>query len=79
MIHDLKILPVHFHAVKCGKKRAELRKADRHFAVGDTLNLREWTEKDGYTGRVVDVRITHCCDVGEYAPGYVMLSFFLLQ
>lgn len=79
MIHDLKILPVHFQAVLSGQKRAELRKWDRSFSTGDTLHLREWTEVDGYTGKVANVRITHCCNVGEYAPGYVMLSFFLMQ
>nr|UVX65689.1 MAG: protein of unknown function DUF3850 [Bacteriophage sp.] len=78
MIHDLKILPVHFDAVRCGSKRAELRKWDRNFSDGDTLRLREWTEADGYTGRVIDVRVVHVCNVGEYAPGYLMLSFFVL-
>lgn len=79
MIHDLKILPVHFQAVLSGQKRAELRKWDRSFSTGDTLRLREWTEADGYTGRQIDVRVIHICNVGEYAPGYVMLSFFLLH
>lgn len=78
MIHDLKILPVHFDAVRCGNKRAELRKWDRDFSEGDTLRLREWTEADGYTGRVIDVLVVHVCNVGEYAPGYLMLSFFVL-
>lgn len=40
--HDLKTHPPHFAAVRDGTKRAELRKADRPFAVGDTLLLREW-------------------------------------
>nr|UVX66088.1 MAG: protein of unknown function DUF3850 [Bacteriophage sp.] len=75
MIHDLKILPVHFQAVLSGQKRAELRKWDRSFSTGDTLHLREWTEADGYTGKAIKVVVTHCCNVGEYAPGYVMLSF----
>lgn len=79
MIHDLKILPVHFQAVERGEKRAELRKWDRSFDTGDTLRLREWTEADGYTGRQIDVRVVHICNVHEYAPGYVMLSFFLLH
>ena len=40
--HDLKTWPPHFAALWDGTKRAELRRADRPFAVGDALCLREW-------------------------------------
>ena len=79
MIHSLKILPIHFDAVHSGRKRAELRKWDRSYAEDDILVLQEWTEADGYTGRVLQVRVIHVCNVHEYAPGYVMLSFFLMH
>ena len=79
MIHDIKILPVHFNAAVSGKKRAELRKLDRDYAEGDTLMLREWTEIGGYTGRVIRVEVTHIANVGEYAPGYLLLSFIVLN
>lgn len=77
--HELKILPVHFNAVVAGKKRAELRKFDRDYSEGDTLLLWEWTEADGYTGKMIRVEVIHIANVGEYAPGYLLLSFVVLS
>ncbi|OCJ43517.1 hypothetical protein A6U95_20370 [Serratia sp. 14-2641] len=74
MSHELKILPEFFNAVISGHKKAEIRKADRLFSAGDELWLREWTVKNGYTGRDVYRVITHVADLMGYAPGYVMLS-----
>ncbi|MBP1037861.1 DUF3850 domain-containing protein [Serratia fonticola] len=74
MSHELKILPEFFNAVISGHKKAEIRKADRLFSVGDELWLREWTVQDGYTGRNMYRTITHITDLSGYAPGYVMLS-----
>lgn len=74
--HELKILPEHFQAVWEGDKRAELRKDDRGYEVGDVLVLREW---DGhkYTGSGLAVRITHIlrnCPEYGLADGYCILS-----
>lgn len=77
--HELKILPVHFNAVVAGKKRAELRKFDRHYSEGDNLLLREWTGEGGYTGKMIRVEVTHIANVGECAPGYLLLSFIVLS
>lgn len=74
MSHELKILPEFFNAVISGHKKAEIRKADRLFSIGDELWLREWTTQDGYTGRNIYRVITHITDLSGYAPGYVMLS-----
>lgn len=73
--HHLKIYPEHFSAVCTGIKRAELRKNDRNFKVGDTLHLME-TPRGCFhsTGEFIDVTITHIADVGEWMPGYVVLS-----
>lgn len=74
--HELKILPEHFQAVWDGRKRAELRKDDRGFEVGDILALREWNG-EAYTGSGIAVRVTHilrnCSEYG-LADGYCILS-----
>ena len=70
--HELKILTEHFIPVLDGLKRAELRKNDRNFAVGDKLVLMEWN--GDYTGDGCERIITHVADVGAYLSGYVLLS-----
>lgn len=74
--HHLKTWPVHFAAVLSGAKRAELRRNDRDFAVGDRLVLEEWDPdpRTSYTGRSVTVRVTHLLDSWSLQRGYVMLS-----
>lgn len=74
--HKLKTLPEYFQAVKRGEKRAELRRNDRGFAVGDTLLLEEWDDvTEAYTGRWFRVRVTHVLADGPWlTPGYAMLS-----
>jgi hypothetical protein len=77
-IIDLKIVQPHFDDVASGRKKAELRKDDRDFAVGDMLILREWTGTE-YTGRKISATITHIlkdCGFG-LAEGYVILSIKL--
>ncbi|EPY5223144.1 DUF3850 domain-containing protein [Klebsiella pneumoniae] len=73
--HDLKIYPEFFSAVCTGVKRAELRKNDRDYRVGDTLHLMETPRGSCHqTGEFINVKITHIADVGEWMPGYVLLS-----
>jgi len=68
--HDLKIWPGYFDDVEAGRKPFELRKADRPFAVGDTLRLREYEPgSDAYTGREV-VRTVSCLISGDDPMGY---------
>lgn len=76
--HELKIFTRWFDDVKSGKKRFELRKADRDYEVGDFLCLREF-ENGKYTGREVTVMITYILKgTGEYglAEGYWILGIF---
>ncbi len=78
--HDLKIYPEFFSAVCTGVKRAELRKNDRDYRVGDTLHLMETPRGSCHqTGEFINVIITHIADVGEWMPGYVLLSVELQE
>jgi hypothetical protein len=49
--HDLKCWPEFFKHLWSGEKTFEIRKDDRGYQAGDTLTLREWTERHGYSGR----------------------------
>ena len=70
MQHDLKIWPPYFDDVADGKKLFEIRKADRPYAVGDTLLLREYEPgPDKYTGRKLSKRVT-CMISGDDPMGY---------
>ncbi len=74
--HELKTWPEYFDPVYDGRKRAELRRDDRGFAVGDVVHLREWEPMtQAYTGRELRATITHILRDGEWlTPGYVMFS-----
>lgn len=76
--HNLKIWPEYFKAVKEGRKTFELRKADRPFAVGDTLVLQEWDPAtQEYTGDSVEVQITYILPGGSFGldSDYCILGF----
>ncbi|ALX94661.1 hypothetical protein AV650_14345 [Serratia fonticola] len=77
--HELKIRPDFLAAVMTGEKRAEFRRNDRDFTVGDLLRLSEvdYLPEGGYYGRAGNhtyVQITHIADLTEWVPGYVLLS-----
>ena len=58
--HELKTWPEFFTAIVDGRKRFELRKDDRGFAVGDGLILKEWNPNTkSYTGSQVVVIVTY--------------------
>ena len=92
--HELKIHPRWFDAVKNGIKKCEIRKADRDFAVGDTLHLREIRPGEygeapngqmvqTYTSRHVDVRVTHVVRYEDFPSGipegYCVLSIEVIE
>lgn len=75
-VHELKILPKYFEAVKAGIKTFEIRKNDRDYQNGDYLALREWNGEE-YTGRSLLVIVTYIFElfgITDCAEGYVVMS-----
>ena len=76
MLHELKILPEYYDAVRCGDKRFEIRKNDRDFHSGDILRLKEW-DGEKYTGEELDAIVRYILyGIDEYglAEGYCIMS-----
>jgi hypothetical protein len=72
-VHTLKIADAWYRALAMGEKRSELRRNDRDFQVGDTINFtnRAGELRDKYTSW----RITHVLEDFEgLADGYAILS-----
>lgn len=78
MVHVLKCWPEYFEPTWKGDKAFDIRRADRDFRVGDTVDLREWNPDLGtYTGRgVAGIRITYILRGPAFGlkPGWVILS-----
>lgn len=81
-IHELKTHPEPFEAVRLWRKRFEMRStADRTFAVGDYLRLREWDPEMGdYTGRSLSVSVLYILPSGAYGvpEGYCVMSIVVV-
>lgn len=79
-IHELKILPEYFYAVRCGDKRFEIRKNDRNFHTGDILRLKEW-DGEKYTGEEIDalVRWIQFDWQDAIKPGYCIMSIDIMM
>jgi len=80
MIHELKTWPGYFQPIMDGLKTFEIRKADRDFAVGDVLYLREFDpESEAYTGRDIRVTVTYIISGGPFrVDGHVVMAFHAL-
>jgi hypothetical protein len=77
MLHELKTWPSVFQHMVDGVKTFEYRKDDRHYAVGDTLRLREWSPSIcEYSGREVAVEVVYKVDGGQFGipAGYCVMS-----
>jgi hypothetical protein len=78
MTHELKTWPRYFQAVLAGKKKFELRKADRKFEPGDFLHLREYLPKDDkYTGEELVVFVNDVIradEVGGLKEDYCIMA-----
>ncbi|MBC2294734.1 DUF3850 domain-containing protein [Listeria booriae] len=75
-IHELKTEQAYFSEVWDGKKRFEIRKDDRNFAVDDTLVLRE-IQHHHYTGNCVLAKITYMTDFMQ-REGYKVLGIEII-
>ncbi|HJF32801.1 MAG TPA: DUF3850 domain-containing protein [Sporosarcina psychrophila] len=70
-VHQLKILPEYFNAVRLGVKTFEIRKNDRDYQVGDSLFLKEY-EDGAFTGNALYARVTYITDYLMVHPTIVM-------
>ena len=80
--HELKSWPGQFQALWTGRKRAEFRRDDRHYEVGDKLDLREYDPDAAvHTGFRIQARVTHVVrgPEVEVPAGYVVLSIEVLD
>ena len=85
--HYLKIVSDYFDDVKLGYKKAELRKNDRDFRVGDFMVLQEISNDSvrhfvKYTGRTAVCKITHVLtdtQFGGLQDGFCIISFLLID
>src|SRR5512134_650630 len=81
--HALKTWPIYFQPLYDGKKTFEVRKNDRGFKVGDTLNLLEWDpEMERYTMRSCLARVLYIMDasdeLGYVSRGHVIMAIRLI-
>lgn len=78
--HFLKIKPIYFDDIKIGVKKAEIRKNDRDYAVGDYLHLFEF-DKGEYAQNSLVVKVTHITYGGVYGidVDYIVMSFDRLE
>jgi hypothetical protein len=65
-VHELKTWPEPFEEMWAGRKRYEIRRMDRPFAVRDRLRLREWDPETGYSGRELEVLVTYMTPPGHW-------------
>lgn len=77
MVHELKIDPIFYEAVRSGKKKFEVRYNDRDFEVGDYLALNELDDtREEYTGRSMLVKVTYILNDEKYCKkDYVVMGF----
>jgi hypothetical protein len=76
--HDLKCWPSYFGDVLRGAKNFEVRRDDREpmFREGDTLRLREWDPREGYTGRELQRLVTYVLPGDQFGieAGYCVMG-----
>ena len=66
MRHELKTIQPYFNDVNYGEKNFEVRKNDRDFRVGDTLELIEYDPKTDTTGKRLVVKVSYVLKGGQF-------------
>lgn len=74
--HHLKTWPAPFQALWDGRKRFEIRKNDRDYAVGDRLVMQVWYPNEVQWGeRIVSADVSYILDGGfGLQDGYVCMQ-----
>lgn len=81
MKHDLKCWPDQFKRIRAGQKTHEVRRADRPYAVGHVLALREWDPAtETYSGEQLLAAVTHLTEPGTFGlpPDLCVMSIAVL-
>lgn len=78
MLHTLKIQSRYFKDVVSGLKTFEIRKNDRDYEVGDTLELEEIDDDFEYTGDRCYREVTYITDYAQQ-DGYVVMGIELYK
>ena len=75
MRHELKIETQYYNAILRGEKKFEIRKNDRNFRVGDTIELRPWNSarKVFLASPAIQRKILYITDYAQ-KDGYVVFS-----
>lgn len=76
-VHELKIYPKEFNAIRRGLKTFEYRFNDRGYKTGDILRLCEYLpDTEQFTGRHIDAEVIYLLVGGQFGvpAGYVIMS-----
>ncbi|WP_312497147.1 DUF3850 domain-containing protein, partial [Anaerosporobacter sp.] len=77
--HDIKLAAMYFDDVQSGKKSFELIKNDRHYKVGDLLNMHEYSDGK-QTERSIKAEIVYMIeDYNGLEEGYCILGTKILN
>lgn len=88
MVHVLKTYPHFFNRVKSGQKTFEVRRHDRDFQVGDTLQLeyfenepRSIVDVQPLSPEVVNVEVTYLLKGGQFGidKDYCVMGIKLIE
>jgi hypothetical protein len=77
MVHELKTLPKYWDDVRSGRKTFEVRRNDRNFNVGDSLELYSYSgEENWQDGEFLEYWVSYILEGGQFGiePGFVVLG-----